>query len=71
MARPKKTLEQRVKDIDEKIASYKSKIKELEMKREVLLAPSPAEIIAMAKNNGMTIIEIMDTLGVNPNNTTE
>jgi hypothetical protein len=71
MARARKTLEQQLIDIDEKIAFYENKIAELKTKREELLAPSPAEIIAMAKSKGMTITDIMDMLGVNPNETAE
>lgn len=66
MARVKKSREQRIKELDEKIAFYKEKISELELKKQELMAPSPAEIIAMAKKNGMTIMEIMDILGVSP-----
>lgn len=71
MARVRKTLDQQLIDIDEKIAFHKNKIAELETKKEELLAPSPVEIIAMAKSKGMTITEIMDVLGVNPNETAE
>lgn len=71
MARVRKTLDQQLIDIDEKIAFYKNKIAELETKKEELLAPSPVEIIAMAKRKGMTITEIMDVLGVNPNEAAE
>lgn len=71
MARARKTLEQQLIDIDEKIAFYENKIAELKTKREELLAPSSAEIIAMAKSKGMTITDIMDVLGVNPNETAE
>lgn len=71
MARVRKTLDQQLIDIDEKIAFYKNKIAELETKKEELLAPSPVEIIAMAKRKGMTITEIMDVLGVNHNETAE
>lgn len=71
MARVRKTLDQQLIDIDEKIAFYKNKIAELETKKEELLAPSPVEIIAMAKSKGMTITDIMDVLGVNPNETAE
>lgn len=64
MARVKKSLEQRIKELDEKIEFHKKKIEELELKKQELMAPSPAEIIALAKKNGMTIMEIMDVLGV-------
>ena len=64
MARAKKTKEQKIREIDEKIAFHQERIAALEKKKEEINAPTLPQLISMAKKKGMSSLEIMAALGL-------
>ncbi len=64
--------EERVPEIDSKIAAHKDAIKKLEEKKQAILNPKPRLskaqkvklVIDKAKNSGMSVEEIAEKLGV-------
>lgn len=58
--------EEKIAELDRKIAFHKEKIALLEAKKKELMAPklSAREIIAAAKKRGMTTEDIMKKLGI-------
>lgn len=64
--RTTRSLEERVAEIDQKINFHKEKIAMLEEKKKNLLTPkiSATQIIAAAKQKGMSIDDIIKRLGV-------
>lgn len=80
MANRKRTTEERLAEVDEKIAfcnkkinEYKEKIKMLQQKKENILNPKPRKrkrkmsfntVTSIAQENGMTLEEFADKLGI-------
>lgn len=64
--------EERIAEIDKKIAAHKANIATLERKKEAILNPKPRQskaaatktLIAKAQESGMTIKEIAEKLGI-------
>lgn len=65
MARTIRTIEERVAELNEKIDKKQAEIAELESKKESLLHPvSYRDVIAKAKENGLSAKEVADRLGL-------
>ncbi len=61
----KKSVEERVAILDEKIAKKRAELNALEEKRERLLHPvSMRTVLQMAKSAGMTPLEVAERLGL-------
>lgn len=74
MAYKKRTIEERVAEIDTKIASHKLVISKLEEKKNAILNPKSKakkstikNILSQAKANGMSADEIAKKLGIEIN----
>lgn len=67
MARTSKSIEDRVAVIDAAIAKKKEGIAQLEAKKHALLHPiTMKEIMTKAKDSGLSLAEIAQRLGVEP-----
>lgn len=65
MAGPRKTTDQKIEEIDKKIASYEDKIDSLKKQKDALLYPfSYQDIINEAKKQGIPPQQIVETLGL-------
>jgi len=69
--RVRRSKEERIDIIDKKIATHKANIEVLEAQKQAILNPSPRRkkstiknIIATAKQNGMTEQDIAEKLGI-------
>lgn len=64
MAGPRKTIDQKIQEIDQKIAFHEDKIDALKKKKDELLCPiSYQDIINEAKRQRIPPQKIVDTLG--------
>lgn len=67
MPRPRKSVEERVAEIDAKIEKKKAELAALEEKKSRIQNPITAQmIIKKAKESGMSLAEMMDKLGIEP-----
>ena len=71
MPKSKKTLEERIAEIDAKISYHKDNVKKLEAKKKVLLTPKQKKakttvkaVMDKAKKAGMKPEEILEKLGL-------
>lgn len=65
MARTSKTVEDRVAELDVKIAKKKEELTKLESQKEAILRPvNWRTVMAKAKENGLSAKEVADRLGL-------
>lgn len=65
MARDKKTVEERIAELDVKIAKKREDLAKLESQKDTLMKPvNWRTVMAAAKENGLSAKEVADRLGL-------